>query len=136
MRDLAHSLIAAERRGSGSPETDGRAAFRVCEKLRQSLSALTGAAGFRTLLMRALALAKAEVPWLAELKVGPRGSLSLPDAFDKETGESEAARGGAALVAHLLELLATFIGEALTRRLIQQSWPTTTLDAPKPGGKT
>ncbi len=85
------------------------------------------------MLTRALALAKVEVPWLAELKIGPRGSLSLPDTKGNEPDESAAAKGGEALVTQVLELLATFIGEALTRRLVQQIWPNTALDAPKSG---
>ena len=136
MRNLARSLIVAERRKNDSRDTDARAAFRVCEKLRQSLSALAGAVGFWTLLTRALALAKVEAPWLAQIKVEPSGALSIPETGDIETDESAAARGGEALVAHVLQLLATLIGEALTRRLVQQSWPKTALDAPKAGGKT
>lgn len=136
MRNLARSLIAAERRKSDSQDTDARAAFRVCEKLRESLSSLAGAVGFRTLLTRALALAKAEAPWLAELTVGPGGSLSIPDTSGNETGAGAAAKGGEALVAQMLELLATLIGEALTQRLVQQIWPKAALDAPGPGGKT
>ena len=38
------------------------AVFLVCEKLRPHLAMLMGNAGFRALLSRALALAKAEVP--------------------------------------------------------------------------
>jgi hypothetical protein len=38
--------------------------------------------------------------------------------------------GGAVVVAHLLGLLATFIGEPLVRRLVRDAWP----DAP--GDKT
>lgn len=59
-----------------------------------------------------------------------------PDAAAGETDESAAAEGGEALVAQVLELLATFIGEALTWRLVQQIWPKLALDAPKSGGKT
>ncbi len=136
MRNLARSLIAAERRKSDSSDTNARAAFRVCGKLRESLSALTGAVGYRTLLMRAFALATVEVPWLAELKVGPGGSVLIPDPLPRETEESVAAQGGEALVAHVLELLATFIGEALTRRLVQQIWPRTAFDGPNSEGKT
>ena len=136
MRNLARSLIAAERRNSDSADTNARAAFRVCGKLRESLSPLTGAVGFRTLLTRALTLAKAEVPWLADLKVGPGGSLLIPEALAKEAEGSVAAKGGEALVTQVLELLATFIGEALTRRLVQQIWPKIAFDAPNSGGKT
>lgn len=88
------------------------------------------------MLARALARAKADAPWLADVTVGPGGSLSVPDPSTAGTDESAAAMGGEALVAQVLELLATFIGEALTQRLVQQIWPKTALDAPKSGGKT
>ena len=132
MRNLARSLISAERRADEPADTDGEAAVRVCAKLRDSLSALAGAVGFRTLLTRALGIARAEVPSLANLHVGADGLLSRTGEMD----DREAAQGGVALVAHLLELLATFIGEALTRRLVQQTWPRTASDMPTTRGKT
>jgi hypothetical protein len=136
MRNLARRLIAAEHRRNDSVDTEAHAAFRVCEKLRESLRPLAGTRGFRTLLARALSLAKVEVPWLSELEVAVDGSLVIPNALEPETASSEAARGGAALVAQLLELLATFIGEALTLRLVQQKWPKIALHEPNPGGET
>jgi hypothetical protein len=136
MRNLARHLIAAEQRPKDSAESEARAAFRVCDKLRESLSGLVGVRGFRTLLARALTLAKVEAPWLSNVELGPDGSFVIPSALQKETGSSEAAKGGGALVTHLLELLATLIGEALTLRLVQQTWPNTALDEPNSGRKT
>jgi hypothetical protein len=120
-RNLACRLISAERRGGDSADTEGHAAFRVCDKLRESLSALFGVRGVRTLFARALTLAAVEVPWLGKLEVGPGGSVVIPDA--RETNGPDVARGGAALVTQLLALLCTFIGDALTLRLVQQHWP-------------
>ena len=48
-------------------------------------------------------------------------------AFDKAS-EAVAGQAGAGLVAQLLELLTTFIGEALTLRLIRDSWPDASMD--------
>jgi hypothetical protein len=84
---------------------------------------LTGSKGFGSLLRRALVQAAHEVPWLNELVVAPNGLLAVPAAgVEARLPIREAARGGLALVTHLLELLATFIGEALTLRLVQQVW--------------
>jgi hypothetical protein len=135
MRNLARRLIAMEQRPKDSTDSEGRAAFRVCDKLRESLSALVGVRGFRTLLARALMLAKVEVPWLNSFELGADGSFIIPSALENEMGLGEAARGGGALVAQLLKLLATLIGEALTLRLVQQIWPKIALDDPKSGGK-
>jgi hypothetical protein len=136
MQNLARRLIAAEHRPRDSADNSARAAFRVCDKLRESLSALVGTRGFRTLMVRALSLAKIEVPWLSKVEVGTNGLPILPDALERETDPDEAAKGGLALVTQLLDLLATLIGDALTLRLVQQIWPKTALNDPKSGGKT
>ena len=108
--------------------------FRVCEKLRRPLSDYAGAAGFRSLLSRALGLAKAEEPWLARLEIKPDGSIGISPA--RITAEmSQAMRGSTLLVAKLLELLATFIGETLTLRLVHDIWPKAAIRASKSGGK-
>lgn len=135
MRQLARHVILEEyRRGDGA-DTEARAAFRVCEKLRESLSVLAGRQGFRTLLTRALTRARAEEPWLAKVEVGANGALTFPAEFEREPEPKEAAHGGSALVAQLLELLVTFVGETLTVRLVQDVWPKAARSDPKSGGK-
>ena len=135
MRDIARRLIAEELKRGEASDTEARAALRVCDKLRGSLSVLAGRAGFQSLLARALTLAAKEVPWLGKLKVELNGVVIFSAEFEAEVGSREAARGGIALVVHLLELLATFIGGALTVRLVQQVWPNAALRDPKSGGK-
>jgi len=126
MPSLAQQLISEEFRRSDSSDTEGRAAFRVCEKLRGPLSTFAGVAGYRALLSRALALAKAEVPWLSRLQVTPEGSI-LPSAeLEGRLIREEANKGGTALVKHVIGLLITFIGETLTLRLIHEVWPKAT----------
>jgi hypothetical protein len=136
MQSLARRLIAAERRASDSGDTDGLAAFRVCNRLRESLSPLTGKRGFRALLARALALAAVDAPWLRKVELEESGSTHFPVLAENELHPGEAARGGVALVTHLLELLSTFIGEALTLRFVQQVWPEAALSDPKSKEKT
>jgi hypothetical protein len=43
---------------------------------------------------------------------------------------NEAVQGGTALIAQLLGLLVTFIGEALTLRLVQNVWPNAAIAEP------
>jgi hypothetical protein len=63
------------------------------------------------------------------LLVDANGAVVLPSPeTEAKVNSREAAKGGLALVASLLELLATFIGEALTLRLVQQVWPRVALD--------
>jgi hypothetical protein len=122
---IAKRLMAEELRLGGSSDTAGRAAFRVCEKLRPPLSRLIGVLGFRSLFSRALTLARAEVPWLGGAEIAADGVVGLSVEMQAQLDSGEAARGGIALIAQLLGLLVTFIGEALTLRLVQNVWPET-----------
>ena len=121
MRRLARRIAAIEGASNQFGASKGTA-FNVCEKLRASLSPLVGVAGFRSLLSRAIVLASADVDWLKKLAVMPDGSLTTPEAA-AGLSEDEIARGERVLIAHLVGLLITFIGEALTLRLLEEAWP-------------
>ncbi|MEO8727116.1 MAG: hypothetical protein ABI383_13465 [Acidobacteriaceae bacterium] len=120
-RNLAQWLITQEAVGS-APETNVPALVRVAEKLRRPLSTLAGDAGFSSLLARALVLAKKESPSQSAEQVKPDGS-PLSELRNHMRPEE-----GVALIAHLLELLFTFIGEGLTLRLLHDVWPDLSLD--------
>src|ERR1700722_3633147 len=75
IRDFARRLVALEAARAEPPVMSGNEAVRVCEKLRLPLSKLAGVAGFRSLMSRAVAMAKAEVPSLVAVRVGADGSL-------------------------------------------------------------
>ena len=119
VRELAERLLACEaarenRAGAGTP-----AVLLVAEKLRHSLSKLAGEAGYRALLARALTLAKAQAPGLSAVQLQPGGSL---EGFDDHKN-GEGADADAVLITQLLGLLVTFVGDSLTRRLVQDAWP-------------
>ena len=95
------------------------AVLRVSEMLRRPLSTLAGSSGFRSLLTRALTLAKAQVPGLSAVQVKADGSLEGCDLDNQD----EAAEAGVILIAHLLGLLVTFIGESLMLSLVLDAWP-------------
>jgi len=135
MRTLAQSLIAEERRAARDFTPASRAAFRVCEKLRAPLCTFAGAAGFRSLLSRALVLARVEAPLLAGVQINPDGAFQYSPEMEAQFASAEAAQAGAVLVDQLLGLLITFIGEALTLRLVHDVWPQTALKDPKSTGK-
>ena len=117
---------AARAEGTDTP-VDG--AVQVCQKLQVPLSRLAGSAGFSSLLSRALALAKAEVPLLRVVQVQPDGSLAGFDQIKQDPNAGALEKGRVLLVAHLLELLATFIGESLTQRLTCEAWPDASIDS-------
>jgi hypothetical protein len=123
-RELAQQLLDAESMEAGTADADMHAVCRVCDKLRRPLSTRAGAAGFRSLLARALTLAKQESPALGAWEVKADGSLECPDG--------ETAPSGAVLIAHLIGLMMTFIGESLTLRLLHDVW----IDLPGPEVKS
>jgi hypothetical protein len=128
MRDFAERLIAYETRGNKSSETETSGPFLVGEKLRPQLAALMGNVGFRALLSRALALANAEVPWLREVHVNTDGSFQGLDELGAQVGPDKIFEGRVVLLAQLLGLLVTFIGELLTLRLVREVWPKLSLN--------
>ena len=120
---LARRLLAYEAAAGRNSEPTESVAFRVCEKLRIPLCSLAGVAGFRSLLSRALALARAEAPGLRAVEVSGDGSLKGQDALGPQKDKEIAGDGGALLIAQLLGLLLTFVGEGVTLRMVQNVWP-------------
>lgn len=113
-RELAQRLMDHEAVEAGTANSDTQAVCRVCDKLRRPLTTLTGAAGFRSLLARALTLAKKESPLLGAWEVKSDGSL--------QGLNGESTQPGAVLIAQLIGLMITFIGEPLTLRLLHDVW--------------
>jgi hypothetical protein len=126
-QDLARRLLAFEAAHHDSPDARVDDAVQVIEELRIRLIRLAGVDGFRSLLSRALTLAKAEVPSLNKVHIRAEGSLEGFDAImSQEAGA--AGQAGIVLVAHLLELLVTFIGAPLTLHLVRDKWPNASMN--------
>jgi hypothetical protein len=130
LRDLAHRLLAYEADADKTSETTESATLRVYQKLRQSLSAFAGVAGFQSLASRALTLAKTEAPSLSTARVDEDGALQGLGEIEHQTdidkdraGESAAGEGEILLIACLLGLIHIFLGEALVLSLLQVTWP-------------
>jgi hypothetical protein len=117
-RYLAQRLIAYEAvTGKNSGPTEF-AAFRICETLRQPLITLAGVASFRSLLSRALTLARAQAPSLSAVQVAADGSLQGLDELEPQIDKDQAREAGVILIAELLGLLLFFMGEGVTSRLV------------------
>ncbi len=123
LQNLAPLLLAHEAGGDGEPELLADAMERACERLRLHLGKLMGMDGFTLLLVRALTLARADFPWMAEIQAERDGSLKNLRAACAGREPTEAAAGFAAVLAHFFGLLVAFIGEDLAWRLIQGAWP-------------
>jgi hypothetical protein len=116
--DLAKRLLAYQNAAGKTSEPTEFAAFRVCETLRQPLCALAGVAGCRSLLSRALTLARAEAPSLAAVRIAADGSLQGLDELRPQVDADQAREAGIILVTQLLGLLIRVVGEAVTLQLV------------------
>ena len=118
-REMAQRLLVFESGEHSPSEASASPAVHVCQKLGLPLSRLVGEAGSRALLARALTLAKREAEVLSPVKVTDDGTLA------GWNGPAESA--STVLVSHLLGLVVTFLGEALTLRLLHDVWPDRTI---------
>jgi hypothetical protein len=122
-RFVRRALVDAT--GTASPDRAQLAsAFdMLCERLRRQLQPLFGATAVNALFVRALHVATVEFPWLRDLVRNEQN----PCAADRiasvpEPGIETVEAGLAALLAHNIGLLSTFVGEDLVLPLVQQAW--------------
>ena len=140
MRDLARRLLTYEAVADKNSRPMESPTLRAYEKLRQCLVSFAGVASFQSIAVRALVLAQAEDPSLCAVQVTADGELQalgdveLLTKLDKDTvgsrqaGEDPPGEAGAILIARILGLLLTFLGEALTLSLLRNAWPDATFD--------
>lgn len=121
--DLAERLLDYETAAGDTTESNKSALMRVCERLRLPLSAIVGVADYRSLLSRALMLAKLETPSLSTVQVTTDGSLQYlsetAPQLDRKCGREE----GVILLDKLLGLFLSFLGTALTLQLVEDISP-------------
>ena len=115
--DLARSLVASEADAGTTSLQTGAATVRVYERLRRQLGASVGVDGFQALASRALALAKSESPQLGAVQMTANGDLR--GLGEVESQAEENGEAGVILIAQLLGLFLTFLGETTTLRLIE-----------------
>jgi hypothetical protein len=122
---IADWLIASEKGDDGELLVVAESARRVSQKLSQRIAELITPAACEALLSRALHLTRADFPFLG---CAHRGHTAAE--FDACLGERTAAvesnlarEGCSALFGTLIGLLALFISEDLTFRLLGGLWP-------------
>ena len=118
-RDLARRLIASEANETTASLQTKPATARVYERLRRQLGASVGADGFQALASRALALAKSESPRLSSVQLTASGGLRGLGEIESQTDVEEDGEAGVILIAQLLGLFLSLLGEATTLRLIE-----------------
>jgi len=118
-RDLARSLVASETDASTASRQAEPATVRVYERLRRQLGAPVGVDSFQALASRALALAKWEAPRLSTVQITADGDLRGLGEVESQADADNDGEAGVILIAQLLGLFLTFLGEATTLRLIE-----------------
>jgi hypothetical protein len=126
-KDLARSLLAYEVVEGKASELIEPATVRVCAKLREPLCALAGVVGYRSILARALTLARAEAPSLGDLQVTSDGNLQCIGELGPEIDHAPASEGEVLLTAQLLGLFLSLLGSAVTLQLVQDVFPNLTI---------
>lgn len=137
IQGLVRRLLTLEAAENQDQESVIGAAERVSDKLRAHLSQRIGQEGFRTLLARALTLTVNQFPHLRTVRVaedsslvGLRRAASATQETRDDVSQQDTVEGVVALVAHLLGLLFTFIGEDLTLRILSAVVPALALPEP------
>ncbi len=103
---------------------------RLCQKLSLRLARLVTVEGYRALLDRSIHLGRDRFPILAGMSAGADPDACLGGL--REVGPADPSTLQAAVtevLAGLLGLLSTFIGDELTIRIVRDVWP----DAPPLG---
>ena len=130
-RELALWLLEEETGDDRGPEALVDAADVACQKLGRRLTRLITVVGYQALLARALHLARSEFSVLDGVRAAATDGTCL-EGMRAKVGGSELAMLQAALtsvLANMIGLLITFIGDNLALRLVREIWP----DAPYTG---
>ncbi|HUH07689.1 MAG TPA: hypothetical protein VML96_07775 [Egibacteraceae bacterium] len=132
---MAHWLLAGELGDRQGLTAEADAAEAVCRKLTHRLARLVTFAGCQALLVRALRLTSADYPFLEGIRPGSSPESCLEGLREGVEGlEPARAREGMAMVlASLLWLITTFIGDEITLRLVRDVWPDARIGGTGPG---
>ena len=124
-RELSRRLFAREAKKSPKPAALAEAMEASCRRLHGRLDPLIGAGGFRALLARALHLAKKEFPWLEAVEVEEHPACTLKGLREAAEGADAlpVSEGFALVLANVIWLLVTFIGEDIALGLVREVWP-------------
>jgi hypothetical protein len=119
----ARKLVADVVASGQCPQDWESAILFVYEKSRQNLVASIGLFGFVALANRALARAKTESRGLNTVQLTIDGRIMSLGASEPQSVPNQEDEAGVILIAHLLSLFLTFLGEELTWRLIRNVAP-------------
>ena len=124
-RRVFRRILAREAGAAADAPAIAAAARRACERFAEHLSPLIGDAGMAAICDRSLHLTDGNVRGLASVRASAQGSsqFALLQRFLEQQESAAATESAVAVLATSSELLASFIGENLTTRLLREAWP-------------
>ncbi len=117
----ARKLIASETDADSTTAQTQLAALRVYQMLRLQFCAPVGVDAFHALASRAVSAAKSQFPGLSAVSVTPTGGLRGLEEGSSQRNLGEGGEIGIILIAQMLRLFVTLLGEAATVRLIEDA---------------
>jgi hypothetical protein len=134
-------LLAQGSAGGGAAHEPAAAAGRAYETLFESLAPVLGEAGIHALFARSLKLAKAEMPFLAEVSVlaqPPGGNAQLGPQLVSCLSKLEpavATEAAIRLFATFFGLMSNFIGDQLVQQIVKSAFSAPNAAGPKERSK-
>ena len=118
-------MLAREAGTEADASAIAAAARRLCERFAHQLTPLIGDAGVAAICARSLHLAQRQFPALAPVRPSDQDArpFALLQPFLEQQEPAVATEAAVAVLATASELLASFIGESLTTRLLREAWP-------------
>jgi hypothetical protein len=118
-------LLARQAGTEADPPAVAAAARRLCEDFAQRLTPLIGDGGVAAIYGRSLQLAERRFPGLAAARApGQDGEpFTHVQHFLEHQDSGVATTAAVTVLAVASEVLASFIGETLTRLLLHETWP-------------
>jgi hypothetical protein len=119
--DWARKLIAAEADADSTTAQTELATLRVYERLRLQFRAPVGVDAFQALASRALSVARSQFPILSAVSVTANGDLRGLGEVEVPLNSDEDREVGIILIAQMLRLFLTLLGETATVHLIEDA---------------
>jgi len=118
-------MLAREAGTDANAPAIAAAARRLCEHFAQQFTPLIGDAGVAAIFVRSLHLTQRHVRELAPVRASDKRDppFALLQLSLEQQEPAAATETAVAVLAMASELLATFIGESLTTRLLREAWP-------------